>query len=67
MNTLENYYKLEIEKITVMMNRLGSFKQLLEEERNVSEQIIKAHEVMNSFQNDSGMNVLDVSNNNYLL
>jgi hypothetical protein len=45
-----------------MLNRLNNFKQLLGEERSLSEQIIKAHEVINSLQE----NEMEVTNN-YLL
>jgi hypothetical protein len=63
---LENIYKQEIEKVTVMLNRLNGFKQLLGEERNLSEQIVKLNEVVGSNQNESEMNIQEVTNN-YLL
>ena len=49
-----------------MFNRLNNFKQLLQEERSLSEKIIKAHETLNSLQNENDIN-LDISSNNYLL
>ena len=64
-STLENVYKQEIDKITIMLNRLNNFKQLLQEERTLSEKIIKAHETLNTFQTENETN-LDISNN-YLL
>jgi hypothetical protein len=49
-----------------MLNRLNNFKHLLGEERNLSEQIIKAHEIINSLQNENEINMIDATNN-YLL
>ncbi len=52
-----------------MLNRLNNFKQLLGDERNLSEQIIKTHEIINTLQNENSEmnNLLEVTNNNYLL
>lgn len=54
-----------------MLNRLNNFKGLLSEERILSEQIIKTHEVINTLQNENNeINMIDVTNNNnnnYLL
>jgi uncharacterized protein YktA (UPF0223 family) len=63
-NTIENCYKQEIEKINFMMTRLNNFKNLLREEQQLADKFARAHEqqqlsVNNSIMLNEEVNILD--------
>jgi hypothetical protein len=60
---MENIYKQEIEKITIMLNRLNKFKQLLSEEQSLSEQLLRMQNIIKTAQNETNIEITD----NYLL
>lgn len=52
-NTMEKIFSLQLEKINFMKMRLRNFKNLLNEEEDVSNKIMKMNEIMTSMYENS--------------
>ncbi len=52
-NSMENVFNQQLEKINFMKTRLINFKNLLKEEEDVSQKFLKLNEMMGSMLTDS--------------
>ena len=62
-NSMEKVYSLQLEKINFMKMRLVNFKNLLKEEMEISQKVIKMNELMGSMYESSFQNQSQFSKN----